>query len=62
MWEVVAALIGGAVVVGTNALILAFYLGGLKERVNSHGDRILSLETKVDGLTVDFAAMKGERA
>lgn len=58
MWEVI-----GAVALATLANIgsLAYFLGGMKERVRSHGERIEKLETKVDGLSLDFAAMKGER-
>ena len=61
MWgEIAAAVIGGLFVIGANALTLSFFLGGLKERVRSHGERIEKLETKVDGIALNFAAMKGE--
>jgi hypothetical protein len=57
MWETIAAV---AIATLTNVGALAYFLGGMKERVHSQGKRIGVLETKVNVLEVGFAAMKGK--
>ena len=53
----------GAIAAGVFLQIAVFLVawGSMRERVNTHERRITKVETKVEGLALDFAAMKGER-
>jgi hypothetical protein len=60
MNEIFAALLGGLLVVGANIATVAYFLGGMKERVHSHGERLNKLEKNVELVRLDVATMKGE--
>jgi hypothetical protein len=51
MWEVVAAVIGGAFLVAVNAFTVSYHIGklegGVRAELKAHDERISKLETKV---------------